>query len=109
MDFDSKMKHFFSERTELPSDVRAKTFALLREAEESENLSAASPRLIWGIVAFDLVISIGLLYAVWAIFGQGILAYAATWLIGITMVVAVALAAVRSLEGGIQWSGSLAE
>jgi hypothetical protein len=105
---DEKLKKYFSQREDVPPEIRAQTFAMLKEAENRDATQTPS-RWIWSVVLFDFLISSAILFALWVLFGQGIIVYAVTIFCGMSLLAAVVAAAVRSFEGRFAWSGSLRE
>ncbi|MCL2198779.1 MAG: hypothetical protein FWB80_07635 [Defluviitaleaceae bacterium] len=89
-DYDEELKIYFSERTPLPYGLREQTFAKLKEAKEAKS------NWIWGIIAFDFIISASILYAGWLMFGQGIFMYFVTIIFAMSLVAAVVVTGVRN-------------
>jgi uncharacterized membrane protein len=100
---DDELKKYFSYRASLPPGVKAETFAKLKQAEANE---ARTPSLwIWSVVAFDFLISVSVLFVLWVLFGHGLIVYAVTMFVGMSLFAAVVVATVRSAEGGAACSG----
>lgn len=104
MNTDDALKKFFSEREEVPQTLRAQTLARL-----AENEAAAPSRWVWGVVAFDFLISAAVLCAVWVLFGQGIVAFSATVFTGMSLVAVIAAAGLHTFERRIAWDCSFSE
>ncbi|MCL2386540.1 MAG: hypothetical protein FWC89_03215 [Defluviitaleaceae bacterium] len=108
---DNELQKYFSARTPPPPELTARTLTKLAEAREREaesvnSISVSSIR-VWGIVAFDFVISAAILFALWMLFGHGIVVYLVTLFIGMSLFSVVAVAVFRSVEGRVLCFGSM--
>jgi hypothetical protein len=66
---DEALKNYFSQRTAVPPHITARVSAQLSEAHEAAQKPGG---FVWGIVAFDFVVSFAILYVLWVLIGQGV-------------------------------------
>ena len=94
-DTDSALKAYFSERHPLPPGVKAQVDGQLKEAAaKASSMSVFTPsRWIWGLVVYDLFISVAILFILWLFFGQGIIVFLSAAYASLSLIAATAIAA----------------
>jgi hypothetical protein len=88
---DDALKKYFAGRTEVPAYIQARVSARIHGSQE---VPEKPPLFVFGIVAFDFVVSFAILYIIWVLAGAGLVFYSAAafavislfWAVTITLV-----------------------
>ena len=87
---DDALRKYFSHRTTAPPHITARVTSQIYEAQSCEEIE--KPALfVWGIVAFDFIVSFAILYVLWILIGHGIVLYTAAAFVIFSLFAVVAI------------------